>query len=78
MWWVTRPWRELILSESLLDISDVELGASLNTFFLSPFSDLEFHSFTFTNEEFTLNPMFSFAFSFELNSNSDRANHLDA
>ncbi len=40
------------------DEADREL---LIKYFLSPFSDPEFHSFTFSNEDFTLNPLFNFA-----------------
>ena len=52
---------ELRLSKFLLDTSDVAVRELLSRFFLSPFSDPEFHSFTFTNEDFTLNPLFNFA-----------------
>jgi hypothetical protein len=52
---------ELRLSKSLLDTSDMAVRELLNKFFLSPFSDPEFHSFTFTNEDFTLNPLFNFS-----------------
>ncbi len=52
---------ELRLSKSLLDTSDMAVRELLIKFFLSPFSDPEFHSFTFTNEDFTLNPLFNFA-----------------
>ena len=51
---------ELRLSRASLDMSGT-LGELLSRFFLSPFADPEFHSFTFTNGDFTLNPMFSFA-----------------
>jgi len=52
---------ELRLSKSLLDTSDMSVRELLNKFFLSPFSDPEFHAFTFSNDDFTLNPLFSFA-----------------
>jgi hypothetical protein len=52
---------ELHLSKSLLDTSDEAVRELLSKFFLSPFSDPEFHSFTFTNEDFTLNPLYNFA-----------------
>ena len=52
---------ELRLSKSLLDISDPAVRDLLSRFFLSSFSDPEFYSFTFTNEDFTLNPLFNFA-----------------
>ena len=52
---------ELHLSVSLLDISDVKVREQMSKFFLTPFSDPEYHSFTFGNEDITSNPMFSFA-----------------
>ena len=52
---------ELRLSKSLLDTSDMAVRELLIKFFLSPFSEPEFHSFTFTNKDFTLNPLFNFA-----------------
>jgi hypothetical protein len=52
---------ELHLSKTLLDISDVKVTELLSKFFLAPFSDSEYHSFTFSNDDFTLNPMYIFA-----------------
>lgn len=52
---------ELRLSKSVLDTSDEAVRELLSRFFLSPFSDPEFHSFTFSNEDFTLNPVYNFA-----------------
>ncbi len=52
---------ELRLSKSLLDTSDMAVRELLIKYFLSPFSEPEFHSFTFTNDDFTLNPLFNFA-----------------
>ena len=52
---------ELRLSKSLLDTSDGSVRELLIKYFLSPFADPEFHSFTFTNEDFSLNPLFNFA-----------------
>lgn len=52
---------ELCLSDSLLDISDVNVRDLLSKYFLTPFSDPEYHSFTFSNDDFTLNPMCSFS-----------------
>src|ERR1039457_1776646 len=52
---------ELHLSKSLLDISDIKVRELLSMFFLTPFSDPEYHSFTFSNEDFTLNPLYAFA-----------------
>src|SRR5260221_723053 len=51
----------LHLSKSLLDTSDAKVRELLSRFFLTPFANPEFHSFTFTNEDFTLNPLFNFA-----------------
>ena len=53
--------QELRLSKSLLDISDEKVTELLSKFFLSPFSAPEFYSFTFTNEDFTMNPLFMYA-----------------
>ena len=47
----------LHLSQDQLDTSDFEIRALLSRFFLSPFTQPEFHSFTFTNDEFKLNPV---------------------
>jgi 37-kD nucleoid-associated bacterial protein len=52
---------DLHLSKSLLDTSDLKVKELLLKFFLSPFSSPEFHSFTFTNEDFTMNPVYTFA-----------------
>jgi hypothetical protein len=52
---------ELHLSKTLLDISDVKVRSLLSKFFLTPFSDPEYHSFTFSNDDFTLNPLHVFA-----------------
>ncbi len=51
----------LHLSKSLLDISDEKVRELLSKFFLTSFSNPEYHSFTFSNEEFTLNPLYVFA-----------------
>ncbi len=52
---------ELRLSKSLLDTSDLKVRELLFKFFLDPFTTPEFYSFTFSNEDFTLNPVFNFA-----------------
>ncbi|HMG69268.1 MAG TPA: nucleoid-associated protein [Chitinophagaceae bacterium] len=52
---------ELVLSKSLLDISDSRLRELLMRFFLSHFSFPELYSFTFTNGDFSLNPLFNYA-----------------
>ncbi|MCK9220134.1 MAG: nucleoid-associated protein [Bacteroidales bacterium] len=51
---------ELRLSKSLLNTSGLKVRELLLKFFLSPFSDPEFYSFSFTNDDFTLNPLFNF------------------
>src|ERR1700709_419353 len=52
---------ELYLSTSLIDIEDDRVKELLFKFFLNPFATPEFHQFTFSNEDFTLNPLFHFA-----------------
>ncbi len=52
---------DLRLSKSLLDTSDLRVKDLLFKFFLTPFSNPEFYTFTFSNEDFTLNPLFNFA-----------------
>lgn len=52
---------ELLLSKSLLAISDLKVRELLFKFFLTPFASPEFYSFTFSNGDFTLNPLFNFA-----------------
>lgn len=52
---------ELILSQKTLDCSDKKLEELLMRFFLAPFSNPEYYSFTFSNNDFTLNPLFHFA-----------------
>ncbi len=52
---------DITLSKNSLDTEDVRLHGLLMRFFLSPFSNNEFYSFTFTNQDFTLNPLYSFA-----------------
>ncbi|MEO8762155.1 MAG: nucleoid-associated protein [Bacteroidia bacterium] len=53
--------QELRLSKSVIDTSDEKVTDLLSKFFLSPFTTPEFNSFTFTNQDFTLNPLFVFA-----------------
>lgn len=51
---------ELRLSKSLLDTSNLRVKELLFRFFLTPFSNPEFYSFTFSNGDFKLNPIFNF------------------
>jgi hypothetical protein len=52
---------ELHTSGAPIDSSDPKLQTLLKHFFLSPFSNPEFYSFTFTNEDFSLNPVYNYA-----------------
>ena len=52
---------ELRLSKTMLNIADLNVRQLLSRFFLTPFSNPEFYSFTFSNDDFTLNPLFNFA-----------------
>lgn len=55
---------ELILSASLLNTEDPRLRELLIKYFLYPFKDIEeFYSFTFSDEDFTLNPLYQYAIS---------------
>lgn len=51
---------ELLLSKAALQISDSKLQALLVKFFLPPFSSNEYFSFSFSNDDFNLNPLFNF------------------
>ncbi len=52
---------ELKLSEAPLDIDDELLKKLLLTYFLSNFTTPEYHHFTFSNDDFSLNPLYKFA-----------------
>jgi hypothetical protein len=52
---------ELVLSKNSLDISDLRLRELLMRFFLFPFSEPELFTFTFTDGEISLNPLYNFA-----------------
>ncbi|AYB31039.1 nucleoid-associated protein [Chryseolinea soli] len=51
----------LRLSEEPLDVEDDALQELLLTYFLSNFTTPEYYAFTFSNEDFSLNPLFQFA-----------------
>jgi len=53
--------QELTLSKSLLDTSSEKVRELLFRYFLSPFTNPEFYTFTFSNEDFLLNPLYIFA-----------------
>lgn len=47
-------------SENELDTNDEELVELLKKYFLSPFKGQEFYNFTFSNNEFHLNPLYNY------------------
>jgi 37-kD nucleoid-associated bacterial protein len=51
----------LQLSKSLLDITGEPVRELLAKFFLTPFANPEFYHFSFSNEDFSLNPLYQFA-----------------
>ncbi len=51
----------LYLSEAPLSIEDEHLSGLLMQYFLKPFTSEEFYNFTFSNGEFELNPLFTYA-----------------
>jgi hypothetical protein len=51
---------ELITSKTPLELSDVRLRQILLKFFTQPFTGSEFYNFTFSNEDFNLNPLYTF------------------
>ncbi len=52
---------QLFLSKKELAIENETLLGLIKQFFLSPFKQPEFYAFTFTNQDFALNPLYSFA-----------------
>ncbi len=52
---------DLILSKSLLEANDLRLRELLIKYFLFSFSNTEFYSFSFSNGDFKLNPLYQFA-----------------
>src|SRR5690554_6218652 len=51
---------DLILSQSPIAISDEKLSKALHKYFIQHFSVHELYSFTFSNEDYTLNPIFNY------------------
>lgn len=51
----------LQLAKAPLDLSDTRLHALLFNYFITPFTQPEFYAFSFSNDDFTLNPLFQFA-----------------
>ncbi len=60
----------IVLSDNPLDVSDSRLSELLLQFFLHSFTSSEYYSFTFSNEDHTMNPMYQFAVQFFDNSRS--------
>lgn len=52
---------DLLLSKKLLPLDDDRLKSMLMRFFLSSFKSDEYFSFTFSNDDFTLNPLYTYA-----------------
>lgn len=54
--------QELVIASCTLETEDDRLEELLHHYFLSPFKDMEmFYSFTFSDEDFTLNPLYQYA-----------------
>ncbi|MFT4523635.1 MAG: hypothetical protein ACI8ZN_002590 [Bacteroidia bacterium] len=74
----------LSLSEELVPLSNPGLSQALLTYFLSPFGEVEYHRFDFSNGDVHLNPVYTFVNQmFEqpesfLNKSVDAAKHLYA
>lgn len=67
---------KLFLSKSVLDTSDVKLKELLVRYFLKPFAETEFYNFTFSDDDFTLNPVFNFSSNLFVDSNSFHRNSI--
>ncbi|MBK9479999.1 MAG: nucleoid-associated protein [Bacteroidetes bacterium] len=52
---------KLMLSKEPISAEDTRLKEVLFSFFLAPFQSPEFYNFTFSNQDFTLNPLFTFS-----------------
>jgi hypothetical protein len=52
---------DLIVSKSKLDSCDKNLTGILSQYFFASFSNPEFYNFTFSNQDFKLNPLYNFA-----------------
>jgi hypothetical protein len=51
---------DILLSKNNHDISDEKLQDLLLRYFLAPFSNVEYYSFTFSNGDLSMNPVYSF------------------
>ena len=52
---------DLILSKSTLEKTEIDVNELLVKYFLSPFTNAEWYNFTFSNDDFELNPLYQFA-----------------
>ena len=52
---------ELVLSKATIDTTDLRLKNLLVRYFLSPFSDMEFYNFSFSNDDIELNALYNYA-----------------
>lgn len=53
----------LLLSKNIIDIKDIKLRELLLRYFIRPFSSPEYYNFTFSNNNFTLNPLYNYSLS---------------
>lgn len=67
---------KLVLSKSVLNTSDEKLRELLVRYFLKPFTGIEFYNFTFSDDDFRLNPLFNFASNLFVDSNSFHRNSI--
>jgi hypothetical protein len=51
----------LLLSKTKVNINDNRLRELLMRFFIDSFKELEFYNFTFSNQDFTLNPLYNYS-----------------
>ncbi len=52
---------DILITKETVDISDEKLHDLMLNFFLTPFGAPEFYHFTFTNQDFKLNPLYIYA-----------------
>ncbi len=67
---------DLQLSKTLLEAEDEKLRDLLIRYFLHPFSQSEFNAFTFSNDDFNLNPLYQFASNVFANKNNFTENSI--
>jgi hypothetical protein len=51
----------LLLSKSAIKLNDLRLRELLFKYFINSFKDFEFYNFTFSNQDFTLNPLYIYS-----------------